>query len=421
MDVYFIYGGGADLGVDCTVDATSPVHFDADQATATVTVTVMDDDDYEGSETLILTITPDAAYFIGADSAEVVIIDDDLLYVPDLIITTGNPYWTGPAPDVLEPGMVGVEYSLALEAATGTPPHAWALVEPGMGPLPDGLALGPSGIISGTPTAAGTYYFTLEVTDSAPFVPLSGQKDFVLVIDPPSTVFLTGSLPPATIGQGYDTQIEIGGLDPATTTFSVTTGELPAGLYMNALFVPVSVHADVFGQEIVDELWGYTYVAGPDPNIASVNPPEGTWNGGTVVTITGTNFPTAAVKQDAIDNTRAEFGGSVATITDIDNVGGTWIVVTTPSHSPAELVSVGVEDLGTGGADEVPDAFTYFTGAGDLNGDGTVDGGDLAIIIANVGLDSVHPSWDPRCDPDSNGVCNLDDLMAVFRNWGSVY
>ncbi|MHC4251005.1 MAG: LamG-like jellyroll fold domain-containing protein, partial [Planctomycetota bacterium] len=58
---------------------------------------------------------------------------------------------------------------------------------------------------------------------------------------------------------------------------------------------------------------------------------------------------------------------------------------------------------------------------GDLNGDGTVDQADVDIISANAGLRSSHAAWDPRCDPDGNDVCNLDDLMTVFRNWGNVY
>ncbi|MHC4248648.1 MAG: Ig-like domain-containing protein [Planctomycetota bacterium] len=58
---------------------------------------------------------------------------------------------------------------------------------------------------------------------------------------------------------------------------------------------------------------------------------------------------------------------------------------------------------------------------GDLNFDGTVDQADVDIISANAGLNSSHAAWDQRCDPDGNGVCNLDDLMTVFRNWGEVY
>ncbi|MHC5057646.1 MAG: Calx-beta domain-containing protein [Planctomycetota bacterium] len=80
----------------------------------------------------------------------------------------------------------------------------------------------------------------------------------------------------------------------------------------------------------------------------------------------------------------------------------------------------------TGGATLGAPSSTTFTirnddNPGDLNGDGTVDQADVDIIAANAGLRSSHAAWDPRCDPDGNGVCNLDDLMTVFRNWGNVY
>lgn len=64
----------------------------------------------------------------------------------------------------LQDGKVGEAYSQAL-AATGTTPITWAL---GSGSsLPAGLTLSLSGIISGTPTTAGTFTFTVKATNSA--------------------------------------------------------------------------------------------------------------------------------------------------------------------------------------------------------------------------------------------------------------
>jgi len=61
------------------------------------------------------------------------------------------------------------------------------------------------------------------------------------------------------------------------------------------------------------------------------------------------------------------------------------------------------------------------SGPGDLDGDGDVDWDDVLIIMANAGLNSAHAAWDPRCDTDDNEVCNLSDLMKVFRNLWTVY
>lgn len=64
----------------------------------------------------------------------------------------------------LPAGTVGTAYSQTLAASGGTPPYTWSLTS---GKLPPGLTGDPaSGVISGTPTTAGTYPFTVEVTDS---------------------------------------------------------------------------------------------------------------------------------------------------------------------------------------------------------------------------------------------------------------
>jgi hypothetical protein len=61
-------------------------------------------------------------------------------------------------------GTVGASYSVHFFADGGVQPYAWSLVA---GQFPPGLALDPSGLLSGTLTAAGTVTFTVRVTDSA--------------------------------------------------------------------------------------------------------------------------------------------------------------------------------------------------------------------------------------------------------------
>lgn len=72
-----------------------------------------------------------------------------------LVITNGT--------NTLTPGRVGVSYANGLFADGGIPPYRWSLVA---GQLPPGLSLTTSpGRISGTPTTAGTFVFTVRVTD----------------------------------------------------------------------------------------------------------------------------------------------------------------------------------------------------------------------------------------------------------------
>lgn len=61
--------------------------------------------------------------------------------------------------------VVGQEYSLPVTVTGGILPYTWRLAE---GELPPGLRLQPhKGAIVGTPTTAGTYHFTIAVTDSS--------------------------------------------------------------------------------------------------------------------------------------------------------------------------------------------------------------------------------------------------------------
>jgi hypothetical protein len=75
--------------------------------------------------------------------------------VPVVTVTTSSP---------LPVASVGVAYSQALAAAGGTGPYSWALAT---GSLPAGLSIDAAGVISGTPSARGTFAFSVAVTDSA--------------------------------------------------------------------------------------------------------------------------------------------------------------------------------------------------------------------------------------------------------------
>jgi hypothetical protein len=74
---------------------------------------------------------------------------------PQLAITTTS----------LPGGQTQVSYDTSLQAAGGTPPNTWSLVS---GQLPTSLTLSTStGIISGVPTVAGSFSFTVQVKDGA--------------------------------------------------------------------------------------------------------------------------------------------------------------------------------------------------------------------------------------------------------------
>jgi hypothetical protein len=70
------------------------------------------------------------------------------------------------SPTTLPDGTSGTPYSVPLSVTGGQPPYTWTLTANSL-PLPTGLSLSPGGVISGTPSASGTYGFTVQMTDSA--------------------------------------------------------------------------------------------------------------------------------------------------------------------------------------------------------------------------------------------------------------
>jgi hypothetical protein len=81
-----------------------------------------------------------------------------------LSITINAPLPLAVATTSLPNGVLNAAYpSTVLEASGGVPPFTWTLTS---GSLPTGLNLVANGTISGTPTATGTFDFTVQVTDS---------------------------------------------------------------------------------------------------------------------------------------------------------------------------------------------------------------------------------------------------------------
>lgn len=75
-------------------------------------------------------------------------------------------------------GTAGNSYSQTVLASGGTLPYTWSLVA-GQGTLPPGLNLSTAGAITGTPSTAGTYNFTVKVTDAAS---ATAQKALSIVV-----------------------------------------------------------------------------------------------------------------------------------------------------------------------------------------------------------------------------------------------
>ncbi len=139
-----------------------------------------------------------------------------------------------PASGTLPGGTVGMASSQTLSTSGGTAPYSYAVTA---GSLPAGLTLNAAtGIISGTPTTAGTYAFTVTATDSA--TPANtGSAAYAMTIAPAPVTFAfspaSGTLPAGTVGTASSQALSASG-GTAPYSYAVTAGSLPAGLTLNA-------------------------------------------------------------------------------------------------------------------------------------------------------------------------------------------
>jgi hypothetical protein len=155
-------------------------------------------------------------------------------------------------PTPLPSGTVGTLYSQTLSASGGVPPYTWSLVT---GMLPYGLSLAANGLFSGTPTAPGTFTFTLQVTDSASSTATQAFSVTIAPVTVSSLAITTTSLPLASVNLPYSqTLTATGGVPPYT--WSLSSGSLPAGLSLSAsgaiTGTPTLVGASVFTVSVTD-------------------------------------------------------------------------------------------------------------------------------------------------------------------------
>jgi len=133
-------------------------------------------------------------------------------------------------------GTVCSAYSQSLTASGGTSPYNWSL-NSGSVALPAGLSLSASGVITGTPTTAGTTPSggpTFKVLDSTSPNQQSATKQLSITINPDATLKITTTtLPDGTKTTAYNQQVVVtGGCSPFTWTIPV--GSLPPPLTINA-------------------------------------------------------------------------------------------------------------------------------------------------------------------------------------------
>lgn len=184
----------------------------------------------------------------------------------------------------LSDGINGTAYSATLTAFGGVYPYTWSISS---GSLPTGLTLDAStGVISGTPTASGTFSFTIKVTDNNSPTKSTATRSLSIKIS--SVNITTTSLKSWTEGVEYsntpaETLAATGGTAPYT--WSVSSGNFPTGLTLAAgtgaiTGIPTASGIFTFTVMVTDSAAAtatkeFTITINPSPSILTSSFPSG--------------------------------------------------------------------------------------------------------------------------------------------------
>ena len=130
-------------------------------------------------------------------------------------------------------GTVATAYSQNILTNGGTLPITWSVPA---NTLPPGLTLQGNasgvGVVSGTPTAYGSYTFTVTATDSSS-PQQSVNRQLTIVINNPPLSIITTSLPNGTVNTAYSEPLQASGGTPPYTWTVASGSTLPSWLTLS--------------------------------------------------------------------------------------------------------------------------------------------------------------------------------------------
>ena len=241
--------------------------------------------------------------------------------------TTGKPptVTTTSLPD----GTVGQAYNQTLTAA-GDTPITWSI---DTGSLPGGLNLSTAGVISGTPTTANTFNFTVKAANAAG----NDTKQFSITIAPApvAPAITTTSLPEGTVGTAYNQTLTAAGDTPIT--WSIDTGTLPGGLNLSTAGVisgtPTTANTFNFTVRATNNAGSVTKTLSIFIN--NIYNDSGTWTA-----VTDSTFGSDRIEAIAYGNNRWVAVGQYGKMAYSDDNGVTWAAVADSTFGMSHIESI---------------------------------------------------------------------------------
>ena len=140
------------------------------------------------TKTQVTYTAPSSLNGVSSATITAISVSDTTKYANGTVVTNGSPVLQASSS---LPANQNVGYSTGISVQGGVAPYAWLVVA---GKLPPGLALSSSSGsvvgISGTPTAIGTWTFTMQVTDSNSRV---DKRVYSLIVNPQPSCLLSGT------------------------------------------------------------------------------------------------------------------------------------------------------------------------------------------------------------------------------------
>ena len=164
------YTSSVQVAISCST-SNATIHYTTDGSVPTLSSPA-----YTGKITLMQSTTLNAVGFASGNTASTVATATYTINLPPaLTIVTGVS---------LSAALKGAAYSQTFHAINGIGTYIWSVPAPSK--LPAGLKLSATGVLSGTPTKAGTNSFVVAVKDSA-LTP--AQQTFNLIVNDPAVTF----------------------------------------------------------------------------------------------------------------------------------------------------------------------------------------------------------------------------------------